>query len=513
MLQVLLVDDEPWVLEGLRTMVNWEKHGFRVCGEALDGPDALAMIRELRPELVVTDINMPVISGLELIEQSKRLLAKPPKFVILSGYDDFDYAITAMRQRVAEYLLKPIDEQEIEAILGRLSQKIAEERESEQSLSRKQSLFRNNILNRLIQGEFAETLEKEAAAALKLQGESELRCVLVDAGTNPDELRQRIRGFFPQEADCSFQDGRGRAGIIVRTAEMPESRLEEIGLALCDELAGPGQPVIVTASGPAKGIRSIRELYLQALDISKAKRDQGKSGLFLPGDHPQPAKTEGGFRAQFNLLLDGVTAEDPDGLAVIVQDTFAAFACGQAGIDVIRAFAANLELILCRKIAKLGGNADVFMIRMQEDCGNLSSMSDYRTLQCYLHRLCLEAATLITDLQRQNEGNTIFQVIQYVDLEYRNKLQMQSLAKMFHMNPAYLGQLFKKETGQTFNEYLNVRRIEEAKRLLKRTRMKISDIALRVGYPNTDYFISKFKQATGMLPSIYKREIETKQTD
>lgn len=142
MLQVLLVDDEPWVLEGLRTMVNWEEHGFQVCGEALDGPEALVKMQELRPELVVTDIHMPVISGLELIERSKRLLARPPKFVILSGYDDFNYALTAMRQRVAEYLLKPIDEDEFGAILDRLGQMIAEERELEQSKLRKQTLFK-----------------------------------------------------------------------------------------------------------------------------------------------------------------------------------------------------------------------------------------------------------------------------------------------------------------------------------------------------------------------------------
>lgn len=87
------------------------------------------------------------------------------------------------------------------------------------------------------------------------------------------------------------------------------------------------------------------------------------------------------------------------------------------------------------------------------------------------------------------------------------------MAQKFHMNPAYLGQLFKKETGKPFNEYLNMKRIEEAKRLLKRTTMKISEIALQVGYPNTDYFLSKFKQATGVLPSAYKREPDRERAD
>lgn len=506
MLQVLLVDDEPWVLEGLRTMVNWEKHGFQVCGEALDGPDALAKIKELRPELVFTDINMPVISGLELIEQSKRLFANPPKFVILSGYDDFHYAVTAMRQRVVEYLLKPIDEEEIEAILDRLGRTIAEEREMEQSLSRKQSLFKNNIMNRLIQGEEGSELEREAAGVLQLQGEPELQCMLVDTGVYPQELKQRVLAFFTGDVDRSFVDGMGRIGIIVRTDEMPQPRLEEIGLMISSGLSDLERPVLVAVSGIGKGVGSIRGLYQQTLETVKAKRGMGKAGLFLPSHRTQALKTEEDFKREFNAILDAVLEGDSGKTETAIEEAFGSFACSHAGVESIRAFAANMELTLCRSIKKSGGDADAFMACIQADEGNPGTMSDYPALKHYLLKLCREASLLLDGLRQKNENNTMFQVIQYVDEEFRSKLQLKSLAKKFHMNPTYLGQVFKKETGKTFNEYLNEKRIEEAKRLLKRTPMKISDIALQVGYPNTDYFISKFKQATGMLPSAYKQE-------
>lgn len=506
MLQVLLVDDEPWVLEGLRTMVNWEKHGFQVCGEALDGPEALVKMQELRPELVVTDIHMPVISGLELIERSKRLMGKPPKFVILSGYDDFNYALTAMRQRVAEYLLKPIDEDEFEVILERLGQTIAEEREMERSSSRKQSLFKNNILNRLIQGEEGAPLEQEAAAALQLEGDPELRCMLVDAGAYPPDLKQRVLGFFSLTTDRSFLDGLGRVGVIVRTDELPQPRLEEIGLAISSGLSNPESPVIIAVSSAGKGIRSIRESYLQTLETVKAKREQGKTGFFLPCHYPQPLKAEELLKGKFEQLLDAVVEGEPGTVEAAVEEIFGTLACGQTGVESIRVSAANMELTLCRRIKKAGGDADAFMVRVQADDGDPGGMSNYPDLKRHLHRLCREASLLLAGLRRKNENNTMFQVIQYVDEEFRSKLKLQTLAKKFHMNPTYLGQVFKKETGKAFNEYLNEKRIEEAKRLLKRTPMKISDIALQVGYPNTDYFISKFKQATGMLPSAYKSE-------
>jgi two-component system response regulator YesN len=143
--------------------------------------------------------------------------------------------------------------------------------------------------------------------------------------------------------------------------------------------------------------------------------------------------------------------------------------------------------------------------------GNQGELDEIRGLKDYLHSLCILGATKLTALREQNEHNTIFQVIQYVDQEFRSKLQLQELAIQFHMNSAYLGQLFKKYTGKSFNEYLNEKRIEEAKKLLKRTQIKISKVALQVGYPNADYFNNKFKQYTGVLPSVYRGVTENRQ--
>lgn len=180
MLKVLIVDDEPWVLEGLRTMIDWEKFGYEVCGEAQNGTDAMRLIQENKPELVLTDINMPVINGLELITKLNEVMEKPPKFVILSGYDDFKYARTALRQRVNEYLLKPIDDEEIEALLSRITPIIQNEIASNEDFDKKQFFIVNNIINRLIQGEYNENLELLTRNTLKLQVDAELMCILIE---------------------------------------------------------------------------------------------------------------------------------------------------------------------------------------------------------------------------------------------------------------------------------------------------------------------------------------------
>ena len=117
--KVLFIDDEPYVIEGLRTMVDWATYGFEICGHATNGQDGLELLLTHQPELVITDIRMPGMSGLEVLKQARRAGCARMNFIILSGYDDFTYIKDAMRYGVSDYLLKPLDEEEIqEALTG-----------------------------------------------------------------------------------------------------------------------------------------------------------------------------------------------------------------------------------------------------------------------------------------------------------------------------------------------------------------------------------------------------------
>lgn len=511
MMNVLLVDDEPWVIEGLRTMVNWTDYGFQVCGEASNGPDAFRMIQELEPELVLTDINMPVISGLELIERANRVMARPPKFIILSGYDNFNYALTAIHQRVAEYLLKPIDEEEIEMVLFRLREKIVEELEAEQSQSRMHFLLVNNLLNRLIQGEDSEQLIHQTAHALLLPDDALLRCVLIEASGDTSDLRRRVPKYFAETSGCIFEDSLGRMGLLLPDDKFSFCRVHELAVQFHNELTDElNEPVIITISSALPGIGAVRELYMQALEVNKCKRCQGKDGVYHFRELPQDGIPGHQAADKFKQLPELAATAEAGKIHSAVEEALASITEGLPDLKYAMAHVAELELNLCRRIGEMKGDPDAFIKKVQDEYGSIGSFETYSSLKKYVLELCLQAAEALAQLEAQNENNTIFHVIQYVDREYRRKLQLQDLAKMFHMNATYLGQLFKKETGKPFNDYLNDKRIEEAKRLLKRTQMKISEIALQVGYPNTDYFISKFKCKTGMLPSVYKQESERK---
>lgn len=133
MYKVLLVDDEPYAIEGLQLLINWEKHGFEIRGVCANGEEAIRMIQEDQPDLVVTDIRMPVMNGLELVEEARRLEHESVLFVITSGYSDFNYARQAIRLGVSNYLTKPVDSMEAEDMLVRLRMQL-QERENQERI-------------------------------------------------------------------------------------------------------------------------------------------------------------------------------------------------------------------------------------------------------------------------------------------------------------------------------------------------------------------------------------------
>lgn len=127
--KVLLIDDEPWALEGMQICIDWGEMGFEVCGICGNGMDGLRLMEELSPDLVMVDIHMPIMDGLEMIKQWRQRGNVSTKFIILTGYSEFDYARKALKYRVSRYLLKPLDEEQTELEIRAIQRELLEEQE------------------------------------------------------------------------------------------------------------------------------------------------------------------------------------------------------------------------------------------------------------------------------------------------------------------------------------------------------------------------------------------------
>jgi len=356
---VLLVDDEPLVLEGLTFMIEWERYGFSVCGEAYDGEEALDRIRELDPDLVVTDIRMPAMDGLQLIEHCSNELKARCQFVILSGHDDFESAQKALSNGALDYWLKPIDTEEIHAALRR------------------------------IHGQWTDPGHAERPDPPTAQ------LPLDAAWTIPDDP------LFEEEDRLLQAVEAGDEAAIGESARRLCRRLESA-------FGGRAEP------GKAFLSHVLMELVWKMTegDVSSPSRE-GKSDLALPSLPNQATQWPG--------VLEEFALQAAKRLAVL-----------RAGI----------------------GPAG-------------------------------EAALFVRE-------------------HYREPLQLQTVARELHFQPAYFGQLFKKEIGMSFIDYVHRTRVEAGRKLLLRTDLKVADVARSVGYADPEQFAAKFKQWMNMSPSQYK---------
>ncbi|MDN8587233.1 helix-turn-helix domain-containing protein [Paenibacillus sp. 11B] len=507
MMNVVLVDDEPWVLEGLRTMVDWNKYGFQICGEAENGNAAWAIIEDLQPDLVFTDIHMPSVSGLELIDRSIQKLAKPPRFVILSGYERFDYAKTALEQRVEDYLLKPIDEVEIENVLEQMSRKIQNELASEKLHQHERTLYVNCLFNRLFRGEESSELQAEVKSIMQMEGHENMACLLIETDACHEDIKSQIQRIASVQHYELYMDVEGRIGVFAAEMDDSLSWLERLGSTLF-EMYSSQATIIVAFAYHSGGVVAMRTAYEKAFSALKWKRYQIGSGIIcdqdLPRDGSMATVNQKALTNLFRIILTG----QEDGLEKEVHELLVNPDSGLPASDIeyVRVQLLALEMGVLKQLKELDGDVERFVLQLQHTLGVLTDIESFPAFREYALLLSLNALRALQEQRKEKECSTIFRVVQYVNHEFREKLQLQELAQKFHMNANYLGQAFKQQTGKSFREYLNDKRIEEAKRLLRQSCSSIAEVAVNSGYPNADYFVSQFKRMTGMAPSAYRKQ-------
>lgn len=509
MLKVLFADDEPLMLEGLRFLVDWEKLNFEVCGEALDGEDALELIHSTRPDLVITDVRMPVIDGLELIKRASKTDFRP-KFIIFSGYADFEYAKRALKYGVSNYLTKPLDEKELTEALQMVTDQIHKERKASSRREALSALMQADLVSRLLMRENTEDEREKGLKSLGISPASRICCILVH-GTAPDSfhLREQVSAMDGKEPLRSlsvypFTAGSGKHGyLLVSPQEGPELNPAMLTSWMDEIRPLYSTPVCFTASLQHHGQEALNSAYQEALAAELCRPDApaGEAAGFLEKqDKTQMAMLPAELRRS---LLQSVTEGKLEHLSGQLRDVFKIFSAEVASGSWIDAFLANIKAELLREITARGGDyaqwvKKWFPSRYTASCLPLLERQTEE-------ELCEAAEWFAAAADGRRVDQIVSAVTEYVRRHYQEKLKLQDIAKVLHVNSAYLGQRFRKHYGSSFNDYLHEYRIEEAKKLLRRTDMGISDISSRVGYSDADVFAAKFKALNGVTPTVYKK--------
>jgi two-component system response regulator YesN len=526
MFRVLIVDDEPSIREGLKTIISWNDLGFKIAGVAANGKEALARHQELAPDLMLVDIRMPGMDGLELIEQIRKVDANT-YFLILTGYADFQYAKKAIQHKVEGYILKPVDEEEIvsyiEKVRSNLDQKADTKlRKMEDQLWQRERWIQDLILDSRITDDSKKTAAEEM---LKAEGQfdswQEYQVLLLKL-QDEDRMDSGLLAEVKQILKSAYEvTGKGIVfsspmepyiGILLKRKLKEESSLRRMYQELLQHMKESTSRFFAAAG---ECVHQLEEIAVSYETASKIVDNQ----FFVPDGEIGHS----GISPLMNIIssdLSSVEGYQPSlfDWTVFADKFYYVLDIGNTKLVHEMITEMTTRMIESRYSEKMIKTSFVQLLsttlnKLASTHPMLPSQSiSERILQIYhqptIYYLQEEMQQITADivqlLVKESKDTVLKQIVDFIHRHHHESLRLETIAELFHYNSAYLGKLFKSFTGEYFNTYLDKVRIEKAKELLQQG-IKVNEAAKRVGYENVDYFYSKFKKYVGSSPSSYKK--------
>ncbi|MGN0181320.1 MAG: response regulator [Candidatus Ornithomonoglobus sp.] len=496
MLKILLADDEPRVLEELRGMIDWDGLGLEIAGEAADGKTALDMINSIQPDIVITDINMPEMSGLELLKICSDKKYRP-EFLMLSGCGEFEYVRSSMKYGAVRFLTKPADAEEVTGALRDVSEFIYDKRENKRFQNEALDAVKQETFQRILFGETDEILYRRACFLLGISEKEPIHITVLRAmngisDKDYESFKNDIRYLVYEDGMVSFSIGDRTAVLLDRNIDSPEG-------GKIAQIASGYFTGVYTAD--AESLSELPELYRAAID-----------NFAVPSEGVVPITRSDGKRLKYKgnpdeVLRLAMSGKTEEAFARIDSDIEEIQRSG-GGIANASGYASAMLISMCRSANPAGIN----MEELFDDALNAVNNSyDCKTIQM-LCRECLELFIQVAG--RLDELGAVAMtgdIIEYIKEHYSEDLTLIGISKNMHLNSGIVSKSIKSGTGMKFNDYLNFVRIQNAKRLILNSNTKISQIAYDVGYNDYYYFTSKFKKLTGELPSDYRKKQKTEE--
>ena len=543
MVKVYLVEDEIIIRQSIKNSIDWEKEGYEFVGDASDGELALPVILKEKPDILITDIRMPFMDGLEL---SRMVKAELPdiKIVILSGYDDFEYAKQAIKIGVAEYLLKPVSSAVLLEHLSEIAEKVRDEREDlalkkvyYQEMQENEELSKLKFLGELISGKLslADAMEKGKRFHMNLSGpfyriilfkfiqedhvQAEQSEALAEAyeavGNYVDGLKDAFR----------FQRGvEGWAFLLTSVEEDMEAQTERFIEGL-KEVIAPFEALTWFGGigSEAARLRELRYSFREA-DKAFAGRFVQEPNQIISVEQLNYEQLDNEFDAnifgeinQFDQIitrfLSSGSREEVESFVgalftEISEDHFRSLMIRQYIIMDIYA----TVLAFCKKLRKdtgADGEAAGQMESLRENEEILKravlTAESVDDIKDYIGTLLDHVIELRNTLSGRRYSDIIRTARKRIEQDYMSEdISLNTVAAEVCMSPSYFSSVFSKEMGKTFIEYLTEVRMEKAKQYLVCSSMKTSEISYEVGYKDPHYFSYIFKKTQGCTPKEYR---------
>lgn len=535
MLKVFLVEDESIVREGLRDNMPWQQYGYRFVGEASDGEMALPMIRKLKPDVLFTDIKMPFMDGLAL---SRIVSQEFPdmKIIIISGYDDFEYARQAIKLGVEQYLLKPITKVTMTKVLSELKEKIESQREQknyqdqyQDEMREYEKFSRRVFFEKLFEGHMSVQEIYEEAGKLSLEINApcyNLILVSLQEKKNQENRRQESREFAGKQDELLryllrypehmvFRWNINTYGVLLKSEKVQieelTSRCMENIRRICEN-ADFEFDWYVAAGTPVERLSSLPECYAGTNHVFSYR-------FLMPSVHiltedmlkgVLPEKEESGIGGVDSAKVDPDVIKEflSTGRSDEIEDFAQSYLQSIQEAMHSRLFRNYLMLSIrfttLSYVESLGCSQEEFLVAVGGDRAQEAGMSTEEIFD-YLCDMMREALQ-IRDRESDTQGKKILKkALDYIDENYmQENLSLNSVAGAVNVSANYFSALFSQEMQSTFIEYVTQKRMDKAKKLLRQTDKHSGEIALEVGYKDPHYFSFVFKKTQGCTPREYR---------
>lgn len=537
MLKILIVDDEPDICELINRLIDWENLGLMSLGMAQNGMDAMEIILRQDPDIVVTDVQMPGMTGLEMIEKACQQKLNT-RFIVISGYREFEYAQKAMHFGVEDYLLKPISKQDLNLVLQRLIQQLGHElnqKSAEESiraeLQQKNSILRENELRRLL-SESTHTIQENlfhfhgglflaVCVHVSFRKKEEIEFVTIQNVLKniAMRLRERMKDEvydseytitdcnvyflmnFSGEQHCSYKERR----------EILQELLDECSVQyqnLCITIAMGTPCYDLDEIGEA--LQSAEEGDLLRLYAGSRKVvEQRKLRTMLP-DRPECTVSVEQRQKLFHMM----TLFQEDEATRFVRTIYTQFQEAES-YAISNLFQVTRSLIMSIRYEMAASGLRGETIAAENDVPLVPAedtihrrLANCDTIEELCEFVCEYVSAEIAYCRYQQEqkiAEPIRLAQEYIKENCARQLSLDEVAAQAFVSPGYLSALFKEQTGQNFTDYITEIRIEKAKLLLRSRQNTVNDVAEQVGYGDAKYFSRVFRKVVGVNPADYRK--------
>lgn len=501
--KVLIVDDEMLIRQGIINYINWEQEGFQIVGEASNGKEAMQLIGEFSPHIVVTDIVMPIMDGIDLVREGKKAFPTI-EFIVLSSFENFDYVRSTFQNGVADYILKPkLNGPELLKILNRVVSRIPDLHHAASAVKPERSTeerLESMILGQDVSVDLAEledVLPNSQFALVSVHGKN----------LEPERLKAVLKRSVLEELPI-FSLGTGDGSALFLLNFNPH-QLEAVKRTI-EHQAAETLDVKWMMYEPFDAISELKKVHDEGqLKMKKYLFYLPDMSLFIYDKLPEENEKQANF--DLNQFIE-MFKDRLFNAALTYLENHVDYLAGRYNNDSFE-FKSFLGNIVFNVIVLLDAMKYDTQILEEKKYGYFSAINEashakeaFRQFNGFLE----EVRTVMLVGDKAGESNNLDKILAYIEQHYTEPLRLSEIANHFHFNASYLSSYFSTHHKEGFSEYLNRVRIKKSMELLENSTVSISNISGMVGYSEHSYFCKVFKRITGTSPGSYRKELQVR---